>query len=75
MMIALRALCSLRLAWLLLFGTCALRSAAANDTQADALRLIVEALRTAGDARIGAGSPAARASIASLYEQRSFTPL
>ena len=49
--------------------------AASVDPLGEALRLRVEALRTAGDTRIGAGSAAARALIASLYERRGFSPL
>jgi murein L,D-transpeptidase YcbB/YkuD len=47
----------------------------AADAQREALRDRVEALRAADDARIGAGSAAARALIASLYEKRDFAPL
>jgi len=61
-------------AWLLLAAT-AVAHAASLDPLGEALRLRVEALRTAGDARIGAGSAAARALIASLYERRDFSPL
>jgi len=39
------------------------------------LRHRIEALRTVGDARIGAGAAAARGLIASLYEKRGFAPL
>ena len=48
---------------------------AATDPLRDALRQRVETLRGAGDARIGAGSPAARALLATLYEKRGFAPL
>lgn len=61
------------LAWLLL-GQIAMGTSAAGDPPAEALRYFVETLRTTGDARIGAGSAAARALVASLYEKRGFTP-
>lgn len=59
----------------LLLGLAAVGSAAANDLLNEALRQRIESLRSVGDARIGAGSAAARALIASLYEKRGFAPL
>ena len=47
----------------------------AADAQREALRDRIEALRAAGDARVGAGSAAARGLIASVYEKRDFAPL
>jgi murein L,D-transpeptidase YcbB/YkuD len=58
----------------LLLGPVGPASAADPDPLGEALRHRVEALRTSGDARIGAGSAAARALIASLYEKRGFAP-
>jgi murein L,D-transpeptidase YcbB/YkuD len=49
--------------------------AARVDPLIEALRARVEALRAGGDPQIGAGSAAARALIASLYERRGFAPL
>ncbi|MEW5880599.1 MAG: L,D-transpeptidase family protein [Pseudomonadota bacterium] len=48
---------------------------AAGDPLIEALRARVESLRAGGDPQIGAGSAAARALIASLYERRGFSPL
>ncbi len=62
------------LAWLLLGATGAVH-AADHDPLGETLRLRVETLRAAGDARIGAGSSAAQSLIASLYERRGFAPL
>jgi murein L,D-transpeptidase YcbB/YkuD len=66
-----RALCCI---WLALAAT-APAGAPAADRSTEALRQHVETLRTAGDADIGAGSAAARAIVASIYEQRGFAPL
>lgn len=49
--------------------------AAAADPLVEALRARVEALRAGSDPQIGAGSAAARALIASVYERRGFAPL
>jgi murein L,D-transpeptidase YcbB/YkuD len=49
--------------------------ASAGNADVEALRQRIETLRTEGDARIGAGSAAARAMVASLYERRGFAPL
>jgi murein L,D-transpeptidase YcbB/YkuD len=62
------------LAWLLL-GTIGAVHAAEPDLLGETLRLRIETLRAAGDARIGAGSSAAQTLIASLYERRGFAPL
>ena len=51
------------------------RSAASNEPLNEALRRRIETLRTASDARVGAGSPSARALVATLYEKRAFAPL
>lgn len=51
------------------------RAGATADPLVEALRRRVEALRTDGDAQIGAGSIAARTLVASLYERRGFAPL
>ncbi len=67
------ALSLLLLCWLPL-GPAAAGNGAATDGMVEALRQRVERLRTAGDARIGAGSTAARALLASLYEKRGFAP-
>ena len=48
---------------------------AAGDPLIEALRARVESLRAGADPQIGAGSAAARALIASLYERRGFSPL
>ncbi len=64
-----------RCAAALLLAVVAASSALAAEARREALRDRVEALRAAGDARIGAGSAAARALIASLYEKRDFAPL
>ena len=69
--LALRSLRALGLALLL---ACAAIDAAAND-RVEALRQRIEKLRTQGDAQIGAGSAAARAIVARLYERRGFAPL
>jgi murein L,D-transpeptidase YcbB/YkuD len=63
--------------WLLglLLAASALFGVAAAEPLSEALRNRVEALRSAGDARIGAGSAAARALVAALYEKRGFVPL
>lgn len=66
---------TLRCALTLLLGMATAVGAAPEGTAQEALRQRVELLRSAGDARIGAGSPAARALIASLYEKRGFAPL
>ena len=47
----------------------------ADGAQREALRQRIESLRTGGDPILGAGSDAARALIAGLYEQRGFAPL
>jgi murein L,D-transpeptidase YcbB/YkuD len=62
------------LAWLLL-GPCAVGLAGAGEPSPQAMRHRVESLRADGDARIGAGSAAARALIASVYEKRGFAPV
>ena len=62
------------LAWLLL-GPCAVGLAGAGEPSRQAMRHRVETLRADGDARIGAGSAAARALIASVYEKRGFAPV
>lgn len=59
----------------LLVGPCAVGLVAAGEPQRQALRHRVEALRVDGDARIGAGSAAARALIASAYDRRGFAPV
>jgi murein L,D-transpeptidase YcbB/YkuD len=59
----------------LLLGLAVSVGARTGEPPNEALRRGVEALRSAGDARIGAGSPAARALIATLYEKRGFTPI
>ena len=59
----------------LLLGAIGVVRAADLDPLGEALRHRIEALRATGDARIGAGSPAARALIASLYEKRGFAAL
>jgi murein L,D-transpeptidase YcbB/YkuD len=66
-----RAVCC---ACLVLAGT-APGGAAAADRPTELLRQRIEILRTTGDADIGAGSAAARAIVASIYEQRGFAPL
>ena len=58
----------------LLLGASGVAGAADPAGFGEALRHRVEALRTTGDARLGAGSAAARALIASLYEKRGFAP-
>ena len=68
-----RAVLAACLACLLLADGAAGR-AAEVDPLAEALRDRVERLRTRGDDRIGAGSAAARALIASLYERNGFAP-
>jgi L,D-transpeptidase YcbB len=60
---------------LLLLGPVSLGSVAANEPLNEALRQRIETVRTAGDARIGAGSAAARARVAAMYEKRAFAPL
>lgn len=62
-------------AWLAALLAALLADAQAAEPSPEVLRLRVEALRTAGDARIGAGSAGARALVAALYEKRGFTPL
>jgi murein L,D-transpeptidase YcbB/YkuD len=49
-------------------------AATEHSAPGESLRKRVEALRDAGDTRIGAGSAAARTVIASLYERRGFAP-
>lgn len=71
---ALRKLLRACLAGVLIGATSGVAAADA-DAPSEALRLRIEALRAAGDARIGAGSVAARALIASVYEKRGFAPL
>lgn len=51
------------------------QAAEADSAARDALRQRIELLRVRGDPRIGAGSSAARAIVAALYEQRGFAPL
>ncbi len=62
-----------RIALGMLLAAAALAVAAAPPVEA--LRARVEALRANDDARIGAGSIAARNLVAALYERRGFTPL
>lgn len=50
-------------------------AAASAAPSVEAMRERVEALRADGETAIGAGSIAARALVASLYEQRGFVPL
>jgi len=50
-------------------------AATAESPSPEALRARVESLRSAGDAHIGAGSAAARAVLAAVYERRGFAPL
>ncbi len=57
----------------IVFGATVFAAAAAPPVAA--LRARVEALRTRDDARIGAGSIAARTLVAALYERRGFVPL
>ncbi len=64
-----------RCAAALLIAVVAAPGAFAADTQREALRHRIESLRAGSDARIGAGSAAARALIASVYEKRDFAPL
>jgi len=59
----------------LLLGPVGAARAADPGPVSETLRHRVEALRTSGDARIGAGSAGARALIASLYEKRGFAPV
>lgn len=59
----------------MLLGIAAVGCASANEATSEALRYQVERLRSTGDARIGAGSAAARSLLASLYEKRGFVPL
>jgi len=59
----------------LLLAAIAASGAFAADAQREALRDRIESLRATGDARVGAGSAAARALIASVYEKRDFAPL
>jgi murein L,D-transpeptidase YcbB/YkuD len=59
----------------LLWIASATGAATEHASPAETLRKRVEALREAGEARIGAGSAGARAVIASVYERRGFAPL
>jgi hypothetical protein len=51
-----------------------LPSARAREPRNEALQRHIEALRAAGDPRIGAGSAGARAMLARVYDQRDFAP-
>jgi murein L,D-transpeptidase YcbB/YkuD len=62
------------LAGFLLAGL-AMTTATATAVPVEALRKRVETLRSRSDEQIGAGSAAARALLASLYERRDFAPL
>ena len=60
---------------LLLVGAALPGGAVAAEPLVEALRERVETLRATGDTPIGAGSIAARALVAQLYERRGFVPL
>jgi murein L,D-transpeptidase YcbB/YkuD len=64
-----------RVLTLLLLGLLPFGAGAAQAELQEALRQRVELLRTVGDDRVGAGSAAARALVASTYEKRGFAPL